>query len=62
MSFVKYVWPQFIEGAHHKIYAEKLQAVADGKIKSLLLTCLLVIRRVNLRLFVSNVAYGRDAY
>ena len=31
MSFVKHVWPQFIEGRHHKIYAEKLQAVADGK-------------------------------
>ena len=25
MSFVKYVWPQFIEGSHHKIYAQKLQ-------------------------------------
>ena len=37
MSFVKYVWPQFIEGAHHKIYAEKLQAVADGKIKRLII-------------------------
>ena len=34
MNFVKHVWPQFIEGRHHKIYAEKLQAVADGKIKS----------------------------
>ena len=37
MSFVKYVWPDFIEGAHHKIYAEKLQAVADGKIKRLII-------------------------
>ena len=23
MSFVKYVWPDFVEGAHHKIMAEK---------------------------------------
>ena len=37
MTFVKYVWPQFIEGRHHKIYAEKLQAVADGKLKRLII-------------------------
>ena len=37
MSFVKHVWPQFIEGRHHKIYAEKLQAVADGKLKRLII-------------------------
>ena len=36
MDFVKYVWPQFIEGRHHKIYAQKLQDVADGKIKRLI--------------------------
>ena len=36
MDFVKHVWPGFIEGRHHKIYAEKLQAVADGKIKRLI--------------------------
>ena len=36
MKFVKHVWPQFIEGRHHKIYAEKLQAVADGKLKRLI--------------------------
>jgi len=37
MSFVNHVWPQFIEGRHHKIYAEKLQAVADGKLKRLII-------------------------
>jgi len=37
MSFVRHVWPQFIEGSHHKIYAEKLQAVADGKLKRLII-------------------------
>ena len=34
---MKHVWPQFIEGSHHKIYAEKLQAVADGKLKRLII-------------------------
>ncbi len=33
MDFVKRIWPSFIEGRHHKIYADKLQQVADGKIK-----------------------------
>ncbi len=37
MSFVKHGWPQFIEGRHHKIYAEKLQAVAEGKLKRLII-------------------------
>ena len=31
IDFVKHIWPSFIEGRHHKIYAEKLQNVADGK-------------------------------
>lgn len=50
MAFVNHVWPQFIEGRHHKVYAEKLQAVADGKIKGLLLICRHVILRANLPL------------
>ena len=36
MSFVKHVWPTFVEGNHHKIYADKLQKVAEGKIKRLI--------------------------
>ena len=36
MSFVKNVWPTFVEGSHHKIYADKLQKVAEGKIKRLI--------------------------
>ena len=28
MSFVKYVWPDFIEGSHHKIMSEKFNKVA----------------------------------
>ena len=31
IDFVKHVWPAFIQGKHHKTYAEKLQNVADGK-------------------------------
>ena len=33
MSFVKYVWPDFIEGSHHKIMAEKFNKVATGDLK-----------------------------
>ena len=36
LRFVKKIWSGFIEGKHHKIYGEKLQAVADGKIKRLI--------------------------
>ena len=36
LTFVKKIWPSFIEGKHHKIYADKLQQVADGKIKRLI--------------------------
>ena len=33
MSFVKHVWPDFIEGSHHKIVAEKFNQIAEGKLK-----------------------------
>ena len=36
LSFVKSVWPDFIEGYHHKIYAEKLNRVANGELKRLI--------------------------
>ena len=36
LSFVKTVWPNFIEGAHHKQYARKLQAIADKKLTRLI--------------------------
>ena len=29
MVFVKHVWPEFIEGEHHKVIAEKLVAEAS---------------------------------
>ena len=37
ITFVKHVWPTFVEGNHHKIYADKLQKVAEGKIKRLII-------------------------
>jgi len=36
LEFVKAVWPDFIEGYHHKIYAEKLNRVARGELKRLI--------------------------
>jgi len=36
LSFVKKVWPAFIEGTHHRIIAEKLEGIASGKIKRLI--------------------------
>lgn len=37
MSFVKRMWPNFIEGRHHKIMADAFQKVADGKLKRLII-------------------------
>ena len=36
LTFVKAVWPDFIQGYHHKIYAEKLDRVARGELKRLI--------------------------
>jgi predicted phage terminase large subunit-like protein len=37
LSFVKCVWPEFIEGPHHKIVAEKFNKLATGEIKRLII-------------------------
>ena len=37
MSFVKQMWPEFIEGRHHKIMAKKFEEIAEGKIKRLII-------------------------
>ena len=37
LSFVKEVWPEFVEGYHHKIYAEKLNRVARAELKRLII-------------------------
>ena len=36
LGFVKEVWPDFVQGYHHKIYAEKLNRVANGELKRLI--------------------------
>ena len=37
LTFVKYMWPDFIEGEHHKIMADKFNRVASGDIKRLII-------------------------
>jgi len=37
LDFVKHVWPEFIEGKHHKKIAEKFNDIANGKIKRLII-------------------------
>ena len=36
ISFVKSQWPDFIEGRHHRIIAEKFNKIARGKLKRLI--------------------------
>ena len=37
LSFVKTIWPSFIQGRHHEIIAEKLERVARGELKRLII-------------------------
>ena len=37
LTFAKHVWPEFIEGKHHKIIAEKFNRLAKGEIKRLII-------------------------
>ena len=37
LPFVNAVWPNFIAGRHHRIVAEKLEAVANGTLKRLII-------------------------
>ena len=36
LAFVKTIWPEFIEGAHHKTIADKFNKLASGEIKRLI--------------------------
>tara|TARA_R110000796_G_scaffold43155_1_gene106123 strand:- start:6595 stop:8076 length:1482 start_codon:yes stop_codon:yes gene_type:complete len=36
IKFVKSQWPDFVEGRHHKIIGEKFNAIAEGKLKRLI--------------------------
>ena len=37
LTFVKHVWPEFIEGKHHKKIADKFNKLASGEIKRLII-------------------------
>ena len=37
MAFVKHVWPDFIEGSHHKKVAKKFNDIAEGKVKRVII-------------------------
>ena len=36
LSFTRHIWPEFIEGAHHRIVAKKFNDLATGKLKRLI--------------------------
>ena len=36
LSFVKCVWPEFVEGSHHRHIADKVNKLASGEIKRLI--------------------------
>ena len=36
LSFVRHVWPDFIEGPHHRKIAKKFNELAEGKVKRLI--------------------------
>lgn len=37
MAFVRKIWPDFIEGAHHKIMADTFNRIADGSLKRVII-------------------------
>ena len=37
LAFVRHVWPEFIEGKHHKKISEKFNKLAKGEIKRLII-------------------------
>ena len=37
LKFVKTMWPEFIAGRHHRIIADKLERVANGELKRLII-------------------------
>ena len=36
LSFVKHMWPDFIEGSHHKVISKKFNDMAENKVKRLI--------------------------
>tara|TARA_R100000353_G_scaffold162756_1_gene123061 strand:- start:517 stop:795 length:279 start_codon:yes stop_codon:yes gene_type:complete len=58
IKFVKTVWPEFVEGKHHKIYAEKLNRIANGELKTY---CQYATKTYKIRIcvaFISGVLHG----
>ena len=37
LDYIHYIWPEFIQGNHHKIFADKLTQIAKGEIKRLII-------------------------
>lgn len=37
MAFVKHVWPEFVEGSHHKKIADKFNRIARGELKRVII-------------------------
>ena len=37
IDYIRYIWPEFIQGDHHKIFAKKLTEIAKGDIKRLII-------------------------
>ena len=37
LSFVKYTWPEFVEGQHHKVISEKFNRILSGELKRLII-------------------------
>ena len=56
MSFVKHVWPDFVEGSHHKQVAEKFNQIAEGKIKRVIIN--MAPRHTNLNLLHTYCQHG----
>ena len=36
MDYIRYIWPEFIEGEHHRVIADRMTAVAKGELKRLI--------------------------
>ena len=37
MEYIRYIWPDFIEGEHHRVIADRMTAVAKGELKRLII-------------------------
>ena len=46
LAFVKTIWPEFIEGEHHKTIADKFNKLASGEIKRLIVILVKCVKQV----------------